>query len=89
MRAFYVFAWICIGLALATALLSGCSPREKIVSVPTPVACVKSAEIPLEPPRVASQLTGNAAADLPIVAVSALELRDWGQKLRALLRGCE
>lgn len=70
-------------------VLAGCGGKAPIRSTPTPVACVKAVDIPSEPETVGSKLTGNAATDIPILAVSALDLRDWGQKLRALLRGCE
>lgn len=74
---------------IACAALAGCGAKDRIVTTPTPVACVKRDAIPPEPPQIASQLTGDARQDVAIIAVSALELRDWGQKLRALLRGCE
>lgn len=73
---------------LAFLLLVGCS-SGKVVSIPTPVACVKPADIPAAPDPVASKLTGNAREDVAILAVAVLELRDYGGKLRALLRGCE
>jgi len=76
-------------LAFVIVALAGCAPRREIVSVPTPVACVKAETIPAEPERVASKLNGDARHDLPIVAVSALDLRDYGGKLRALLVGCQ
>lgn len=78
-------------LAILIALgLAGCfGGKEKVVSVPTPVTCVKAADIPTEPEKVAGKLTGDAAQDVAILAVSNLDLRDWGGKLRALMRGCE
>lgn len=75
-------------LLIACIALAGCGEKE-IRSTPTPVACVKRDAIPPEPPQIAASLTGDARQDVAIIAVSALELRDWGQKLRALLRGCE
>lgn len=81
-------------LAIAAALLvSGChhtQPGVKIqrVEVPVPQPCLPADQIPAEPPRVADQLTGNAAVDLPIVAASALLLRAWGQELAAAHRAC-
>ncbi|WP_155522994.1 hypothetical protein [Croceibacterium ferulae] len=35
-----------------------------------------------------TQLTGSAAADLPIVAASALLLRAWGKTMHAALTAC-
>lgn len=67
-------------------LLSGCATTQ---ATPVPVACVAPADIPPEPEQVRDKLTGNAQADVGIVAVSALELRIWGRGLRALLEGCQ
>lgn len=77
-------------LALIASLVAGCGAKREIVSVPTPtpVACVKMEQIPMEPERVGPQLNGDANHDLPIVSVSALDLRSWGGKLLALLTGC-
>jgi hypothetical protein len=77
-----IIFWVAVILAL-----SGCGPG-KIRSTPTPVACVKTADIPAEPEKVKARLNGDWNHDGPIVAVSALDLRDWGQNLVALLRGC-
>lgn len=82
-----VALWLVI--AAIVCALTGCTPKREIISVPTPVACVKTASIPPEPEFVASKLNGDARHDLPIVAVSALDLRDYGGKLRALLVGCQ
>lgn len=74
-------------LALA---LAGCGGKPNpIRSTPTPVACVKAADIPAEPEKVKDQLNGDWNHDGPVLAVSALDLRTWGGKLRALLTGCE
>lgn len=83
---FWIAAACFVGLIVLG--LSGCGP-QKVVSVPTPVACVKSVDIPPEPGKVQGKLTGRADEDAAILAVLALDLRDWGGKLRALLRGCE
>ena len=81
------------GLLIAAALTGCASGQQGIKSVlvptPTPVACVDPAQVPAEPPSVASQLTGDAVHDLGIVAPSALELRKWGRSLYALIvPGC-
>lgn len=60
----------------------------RTVEVPTPVACIKADQLPPEPARVGSSLTGNAVLDLAIVSASALELRRWGEEQAALLAGC-
>jgi hypothetical protein len=62
--------------------------QVRTVHVPVPQPCLPADQIPEEPPRVASELTGNAALDLPIVAASALVLRAWGQEMRAALVAC-
>lgn len=86
MRTFENFAILFYVLVLAV-IVSGCTPQP-LKSTPVPVACVKKEQIPVEPDRVAPQLNGNAGHDLPIVSVSALDLRKWGGELRALLTGC-
>ena len=74
--------------------LSACSTPGPVgveirtVEVPTPVACVTRDQLPAEPTRVGSTLTGNAVVDLAIVSASALELRKWGQEQAAILEGC-
>lgn len=79
---------------IAPLALAGCAHATapgievRTVEVPTPVACVDEAAIPAEPDRVAGKLTGRADHDVSIIAESALELRRWGGKLRAMLVGC-
>jgi len=76
-------------LALLAGLVAGCGQKEIISApVPTPVACVQRDQVPMEPERIGPQLNGDANHDLPIVGVSALDLRAWGGKLLALLTGC-
>ena len=60
----------------------------RVVKVPTPAPCVPLSDILPEPEQVGSRLTGNAAADLAIVAASALDLRAWGQGMAADLKAC-
>lgn len=86
---------LALGLNLVAALnLAACTTPGPVgievreVPVPTPVACVSPEQIPAEPERVGSKLTGQASVDLAIVAASALELRRYGGELRALLEGC-
>lgn len=75
-------------------LAAACATNEpaievRTVEVPTPVACVVEADVPVEPVQIADQLTGNAMHDLGVVAASALELRAWGRSLHALIvPGC-
>jgi hypothetical protein len=75
-------------LALAACATPPVGIEVRTVEVPTPIACVKRDQLPAEPPRIASDLTGNAVVDISIVAASALELRKWGQEQAALLEGC-
>ena len=69
-------------------VIAGCQPRERIVSVPTPVACFEATQIPSEPESVRDSLTGNASRDSAILAVAVLEWREYAGKLGAILRGC-
>ena len=79
----------CIALlALAACNHTQAGVKIQRVEVPVPQPCLPLDQIPAEPPRVADQLTGNAAVDLPIVAASALLLRAWGQELAAAHRAC-
>lgn len=80
---------LCVSALYTTACATPPAAIEvRTVEVPTPVACVSPDQIPAEPERVGSHLTGNAVTDLSIVAASALELRRWGQEQAALLKGC-
>lgn len=80
-------------IAISAMALAGCQTTQpavevRTVEVSTPVPCLPADQIPAEPDTVADQLTGNAAADLPIVAASALMLRAWGHELSAALDAC-
>ena len=91
-----------LGASILAALLfalSGCAQTPHINTAPPPpqvvtvdkvvtVPCVKPSDIPPEPPRVGSQLNGDAPHDLEIIFASALGLRQWGEKQAALLAGC-
>jgi hypothetical protein len=80
----------------ALALLAGCAhapappPRIETVTVkiPVPVYCVQRADIPPEPAKVGDRLTGNAAADIGPISISALELRKALREALALLGAC-
>jgi len=75
----------CRAAILLAILLGGCAPHVRFVST----YCIgKDAQIPAEPPRIKSQLTGKADSDLRIVAGSAIRLRSWGEGLSAILEGC-
>ena len=85
------FRSMVVGAALVA--LAACSHDQpgievRTVQVPTPVACLARDQIPAEPPQVGSQLNGNAAHDLALVAESALLLRAWGQEMHAALSAC-
>lgn len=82
-------------VALASALLlAACATTTqpgvevRTVRIPVPKECVPKDQIPAEPATVADSLNGNAAADLPIVAASALLLRAWGREMHAALGAC-
>lgn len=83
---------------VALVALAGCtrpdvSPpaievRVQRVEVPVPVPCVDAKSVPAEPGKVGGQLNGQAARDLDLVAASALQLRQWGRELKALIAPC-
>lgn len=82
-----------LAIAISAITLAGCQTTQPAVEVrtirtPVPTPCLPADRIPAEPPTVADSLTGNAAADLPIVAASALTLRAWGRELSAALTAC-
>lgn len=62
--------------------------RTVIVEKPVPVPCVDAKSVPAEPGKVGGQLNGQAAHDLDLVAASALQLRQWGRELKALISPC-
>lgn len=83
----------CVLAALSALSLAACSTMKpgveiRRVEVPVPMPCIPRDQIPDEPQRVGDALTGNAAADLQIVSASALQLREWGQKMRGALLAC-
>ena len=84
-------------IALAALALAGCAHtqdepavevRIQEVKVPVPVACVDPDGVPREPGKVGDKLNGNAAHDADILAGSAIDLRQWGRELMALIRPC-
>jgi hypothetical protein len=81
-------------LALLLSACAGATPppaveiRTVTVTKPVAVACVKAADLPAEPEKVAGKLTGDARRDLDITAASAMRLRSWGRSLVAILGGC-
>ncbi len=62
--------------------------RTQRVEIPVAAACIDKSKIPAEPERIAGKLTGDARRDLDTVAASAIELRSWGQALRAMMVAC-
>jgi hypothetical protein len=82
------------GLALMLAGCGAATPppaveiRTVTVEKPVAVPCVKIADLPAEPEKVAGKLTGDARRDLDTVSASALRLRSWGREMRAMLVGC-
>lgn len=69
-------------------LLAGCAhdALPKTVLVPTPVPCVKG-DLPA-PPAPMRPLTGNAEADIAIIAAQALRWRAYAEELAAIVQGC-
>src|SRR5688572_9512007 len=68
-----------IMLAPALLIAAGCSAtatppavelRTIEIRVPVPQPCLSAEQIPAEPPRIASQLNGDARHDLDLVAAS-------------------
>ena len=68
--------------------LAGCAHDAvpKTVLVPTPVPCIKG-DLPAPPPPM-RPLTGNAEADVAIVAAQALRWRAYAEELAAVVQGC-
>jgi hypothetical protein len=58
------------------------------VEVPVAQPCLPADKIPTEPGRIGDTLTGDSQHDLPLVAASALELRQWGETMMAALLAC-
>lgn len=83
------YSRLAVGLNLAASLtLTACATTPTVKY--TPVYCLSQGQIiPVEPPKVKSQLTGQADKDLEIVAGSAVRLRAWGEGLQTILEGCE
>jgi hypothetical protein len=70
----------------ATALaLTACAPHVRYVST---YCLTHDQQLPAEPPKVHSQLTGHADSDIGIIAGSAIRLRAWGEGLQTILEGC-
>lgn len=83
------------GIAVAFALAGCATTQEPAIEVrtvevlkPVPVACVDPESVPSEPGKVGDRLNGNAAHDADLLAGSAIDLRQWGRELMALIRPC-
>lgn len=72
-----------LAAALTLLLLSGCGPKERIVSVP----CAQRADNPPDP-GPAKPLTGNASVDVIILAERLLAWKEVAITRGALLEGC-
>jgi hypothetical protein len=75
--------------AIILCLLLAACGGHRVVSVPTPVPCVRADQLPEAPGSVKPDLTGDARRDVPVLAVAVLQWRDYAGKLRALLEGCK
>lgn len=83
---------------VALVVLAGCTRpdvappaievRVQRVEVPVPVPCIDDKSVPAEPGKVGGQLNGRAAHDADVLAASALQLRQWGRELKALIAPC-
>jgi hypothetical protein len=75
-------------LPFAALALAGCAHDAvpKTVLVPTPVPCVKG-DLPV-PPEPMRPLTGNAEADIAIIAAQALRWRAYAEELAAIAQAC-
>jgi ABC-type uncharacterized transport system auxiliary subunit len=71
--------------AVAATLLTACAPHVRYVST---YCLTHDQQLPAEPPKVHSQLTGHADSDIGIIAGSAIRLRAWGEGLQTILEGC-
>lgn len=89
--------WLTIAIALALAScgdhvastpLPPTEVRTITVDRPVAVPCVAKSDIPAAPPKVGTQLTGDAGHDLDVVSASALRLRGTLDKALALLGAC-
>ena len=85
-------------VALPLLVLAACQttpppePIVRTVEVPVRIACPSQEQVDqfanAEPPSVRNRLTGRSAADLPIVANSAVALREWGENMLQALQEC-
>jgi ABC-type uncharacterized transport system auxiliary subunit len=74
-----------LSIAGVATALSGCATTQRY----TPTYCLThDQQLPAEPPKVHSQLTGHADSDIGIIAGSAIRLRAWGTGLQTILEGC-
>jgi hypothetical protein len=62
------------------------SAPPKVVFVPTPVACINPADIPVEPSKVPQ--AGTVIEDLRIASAQAVKLRTYAEKLLDIAQGC-
>ena len=74
----------CAGTVRPPAIAARVVTSEVVVPIP----CANVADLPAEPPHVASLLTGMAGHDLLVVDQSALDLRTWGEVLFGKLTRC-
>jgi hypothetical protein len=65
--------------------LTACAPHVRYVST---YCLTHDQQLPAEPPKVHSQLTGHADSDIGIISGSAIRLRAWGEGLQTILEGC-
>jgi hypothetical protein len=73
---------------IAALALTGCAPHPGYISTP----CLSKAQYEQlkksQPPKIKSQLTGDASKDVGILAGSAIRLRAHDDGLLTVLGGC-
>jgi hypothetical protein len=71
-------------ITLAAVAFTGCATTRYV-----PTYCLAhDQQLPAEPPKIKSQLTGDASKDVGVLAGSAIRLRAYGEGLRTILEGC-
>ena len=98
MRAIQFIVWAVMITSLMLCV-AGCAHGPRVDTAPPPpkviyvdrvvtANCVKASDIPATPPKVGSQMTGDAVHDLDIVASADLQSRAALDQAIALLTGC-
>lgn len=74
---------------IAASALSACGARERVVSVPVPIACPRpDTQLPDQPGPISHFLTGNAEQDIGIVSGALIRERAYSTGLRSIIDAC-